>query len=287
MGQWPVSRPALSKAELLELLDMLSERLHRARAVARLYVVVGACMALAFDRGRSTEDIDVRVDAGHTALLDAAREIARERGLPQDWLNEQAMSAIDLGTDERARTLYESPHLVVTGASAQYLLAMKLAAGRDKDITDIEHLLDHLKISRADDALAIFQAVIPGAERRTRARAVLAALARSTLGLQAPTGGTERESAWLAALAREGFPRYEADETPTGLTLAVQSTPEAPRQTLGQGLTLHALALMECGHRGWPGAAIDVIKGFTAAELGSSRRNVRQPSSGTSTARRR
>ena len=287
MGKWPVSRPALSKTELLGLLDMLSERLYRARAVARLYVIGGACMALAFDRGRSTEDIDVRIDAGHAALLDAAHAIARERGLPQDWLNEQAMSAIDLGTDERAQTLYESRNLVVTGASAQYLLAMKLAAGRDKDITDIEYLLGHLKISQADEALAICQTVIPGSERRTQARAVLAALARNTPGLQAPTGGTEQESAWLAALAREGFPRYEAEETAEGLTLAVQSTPEAPRQILGQGLTLHALALMECGHRGWPGAAIDVIKGFTAAGLGSTRRNVRLHSSGTSTARRR
>lgn len=82
---------------------------------------------------------------------------------------------MDLGTDMCAQTLYESPHLVVTaGASAEYLLAMKLAAGRDKDISDIEHLLHHLNITRADQALEIYQAVMPGAERRSRVRALLA-----------------------------------------------------------------------------------------------------------------
>ena len=42
-----MSKPALSKAELIELLETLSQRLRRKRAVARLYVIGGACMALA------------------------------------------------------------------------------------------------------------------------------------------------------------------------------------------------------------------------------------------------
>ena len=104
-----MSKPALSKTELVELLETLSERLQRRRAVARLYVIGGACMALAYGRGRSTEDIDARIDTGHGALTEAVHEIARERGLPPGWLNEQATSAIPRGPDRRARTLYESP----------------------------------------------------------------------------------------------------------------------------------------------------------------------------------
>ena len=276
MGGRPLSSVALSKMELLALLDMLSERLHRRKAIARLYVIGGACMALAYDRGRSTQDIDVRIDAGHEALLASAREIARERGLPQGWLNEQAMNAMGLEADDHAQTLYESRNLVVTGASAEYLLAMKLSAGRAKDVADIELLLQRLEIKEADEALAIYEAVIPGSERRTRARAVLAALAACTPGLRAPTGGTEREIAWLTTLAGEDFPRYEVEETCKGLTLTVQRTAEEPRVVLGQELTLHSLALMECGHRGWPAEAIHVIKGFTAAEVGRTRENVRQ-----------
>jgi len=266
-----MSKPALSKTELVELLETLSERLRRRRAVARLYVIGGACMALAYGRGRSTEDIDARIDTGHGALTEVVHEIARERGLPPGWLNEQATSAIPRGPDRRARTLYESPYLVVTGASAEYLLAMKLEAGRDKDVEDIAYLLDRLRIEQSDEALAIHEAALPDSERRAQARALLSALARRTPELAAPTSSTEREQAWLAALAEEHFPRYEHEETPKGLTLTVRITQDGPRQVLGEGLTLQGLALMECGHRGWPEEAVGVIKGFTATELARGR----------------
>ena len=150
-----MNKPALSKTELTELLDALSERLRRRRAVAKIHVIGGACMALAYGRGRATEDVDARIDTGHGALTEAAREIARERGLAESWLNEQATTAIPRSPDRRARTLYESENLIVTGASAEYLLAMKLEAGRDKDVADIAYLLERLHISESDKALAI------------------------------------------------------------------------------------------------------------------------------------
>ena len=171
----------------------------------------------------------------------------------------------------RAQTLYESPHLVVTGASAEYLLAMKLEAGRDKDVEDIAYLLDHLKIEESDEALAIHEAALPDSERRAQARALLSALATKPPRLAPPTGSTEMERAWLAALAGEDFPRYECEQTPKGLTLTVQTEQDGPRRALGEGLTLQGLALIECGHRGWPEEAVAVIKGFAAAELAMSR----------------
>ena len=259
--------PNFSKVELTELLDTLSERLRRKRAVARLYVIGGACMALAYGRGRSTRDIDARIDAGHGALIEAAHDIARERGLPKSWLNDQATSAIPRGPDRRAQTLYESSHLVVTGASPEYLLAMKLEAGRDKDYDDIAYLLERLGIEASDEALAIHETVLPNSDRRGQAHALLSVLASQTPELTPPSSSTLREQAWLAALAEDEFPRYEYEETPKGLTLTVQTAQEEPRQVLGKGLTLQGLALMECGHRGWPEEAVGIIKGFTAAEL--------------------
>ena len=267
-----MSKPALSKPELIELLETLSERLRRRRAVARLYVIGGACMALAYGRGRSTEDIDARIDTGHAALTSAAHEIARERGLPQSWLNEQATSAIPRRPDRYARTLYESPHLVVTGASAEYLLAMKLEAGRGKDVEDIAYLLKRLGIQHSDQALAMHAAALPDSKRQVQARALLDALATNTPELAPPTITTETERAWIAALQTQNlFPRYECEQTSSGLTLTVQAKPDGPRQMLGEGLTLQGLALMECGHRGWPEAAVPVIRGITAAELATSK----------------
>ena len=92
----------LSKLELIELLDTLARRLRRKRAFAKIYVIGGACMALAYGEARTTDDIDARIDAGHGALTDAVREIATERNLPTGWLNEQATTAIPRTPDRRA-----------------------------------------------------------------------------------------------------------------------------------------------------------------------------------------
>ena len=93
---------ALSKTDIRTLLDRLSERLREKRAFAKLHVVGSACIALAYERERTTLDIDVRVDAGHRALEDAIREIAQERGLPQRWLNDQARGFIPERDDPRS-----------------------------------------------------------------------------------------------------------------------------------------------------------------------------------------
>ena len=61
--------------------------------------------------------------------------------------------------DVRARTLYESPHLTVTGASAKHLLAMKLLAGRTKDRADVAALSEHLGLKGPEEAIRIYQGV--------------------------------------------------------------------------------------------------------------------------------
>ena len=106
--------------------DELAERLHEKRTFAKLHVGGGACLALAYERDRTTEDIDVRVDTGHEALEEAIREIAQAHDLPEQWLNDQPRGFIPEGDDARSPTLHESQSLVVTGASGGYLLAMKL-----------------------------------------------------------------------------------------------------------------------------------------------------------------
>ena len=124
---------SLNKAELIELLDELSERLKRQNARASIYIVGGAAMALAFDRSRTTHDIDARIDKGHGALIEAVHEIAHRRGLPTSWLNEQAASWMPVARDKRARTVYASEYLTVTGASGEHIPGMKLEAGRAFD----------------------------------------------------------------------------------------------------------------------------------------------------------
>ena len=123
-------------------------------------------MTLAYRRGRTTHDIDARIDSGHTATVNAVREIARERRLPESWLNEQATSYMPRETDARAPTVYNSPYLVVTGASAEHMLAMKLESNRNTDRQDIESLLDHLGIRRPNEAIRIHERLFPDSDRR-------------------------------------------------------------------------------------------------------------------------
>lgn len=131
-----------------------------------MYIVGGAAMTLAYRRDRTTHDIDARIDSGHSATVHAVREIARERGLPESWLNEQATSYMPREADARAPTLYSSPYLVVTGASAEHMLAMKLESGRNTDRQDIETLLDHLTIRGPDEAVRIHERLFPDSMRK-------------------------------------------------------------------------------------------------------------------------
>ena len=164
---------SLDRDALLDLLDDLSRRLERARVRAHIYVIGGAAMTLSFRRDRTTHDMDARIDVGHGALVEAVREIARKRGLPESWLNEQATSYIPKKEDTRAATVYDSPYLVVTGASREHMLAMKLESGRDTDRDDIETLLEQLGIGTPAEALVIHEQLFPRSERRASALRIL------------------------------------------------------------------------------------------------------------------
>ena len=61
--------------------------------------------------------------------------------------------------DDRARTVFNTPGLVVTGASAEHVLAMKIDAARNSDEDDIGVLVDQLGITSADQALEISRTV--------------------------------------------------------------------------------------------------------------------------------
>ena len=160
---------SLDRDALIELLDDLAGRLERRKVRAQIYIIGGAAMSLAFDRRRTTHDVDARIDAGHGALTEAVLEMARERGLPGTWLNEQATANIPRTPDLRARTVYDSPYLTITGASAEHILAMKLEAARATDEDDIRALVGHLEIESVEEAMKVHARLFPESIRQTRA----------------------------------------------------------------------------------------------------------------------
>ena len=141
----------------------LSRQLAERDIRAHIYVVGGAAMILAHRCQRVTRDVDALAIDRRDEVLEAAAEVAREQGLAANWLNDAVRTApwpTPL-PDTRASVVYNSPHLVVTGASAEQLLAMKVRAGRVVDRPDIEFLIRRLGISTLQHVEAIHRAVFP------------------------------------------------------------------------------------------------------------------------------
>ena len=73
-------------------------RPRRSGATACMWPIRGAAMALAYDSRRSTRAIDA-VFQPHGTVVEEARAVAAELGLPAWWLNEQASAYVAPGGD--------------------------------------------------------------------------------------------------------------------------------------------------------------------------------------------
>ena len=113
----------LDRSRIEQLLRALDQVLASKGATADNYLVGGAAMALGFDAERSTRDVDA-VFAPTTVVRDAAAVVADEFDLPSDWLNDAVKGFVPSAPDVSQRVVFESDHLRVCSASAEYLLAI-------------------------------------------------------------------------------------------------------------------------------------------------------------------
>jgi predicted nucleotidyltransferase len=150
----------------------LGDRLARRGIVADLYIFGGAAMSLVYDSRRATRDIDA-VFQPHGVVVEEARAVAEELGLPHWWLNEQASVYIAPGGDVAASRVFDHPGLRVSAASPEHLLAMKVLAGRRRDADDIKVLITHLGLAAVSQVLALCANVFPEEEVPPRARLIL------------------------------------------------------------------------------------------------------------------
>ena len=119
-------------------------------------------MVLAFCARQSTKDVDA-IFAPAGAVREAARLVAHELDLPQDWLNDAAKGfASEKGTFEPlAGAAFEN--LRIQTPTAEYLLAMKVMAARvaiadtlgDKE--DIAFLARRLALKTPEEAIIIVE----------------------------------------------------------------------------------------------------------------------------------
>ena len=147
-----MSTTGFDRAKIMELLTELGRRLSVRGVAGRLYVVGGAAMALEFDTRRTTRDIDATLDPP-TTIADEAAAMATDLGLPPGWLSAAAQAFIPLPDEDPVSLDVEGLQIAVS--SPANLLAMKMAAGRPQDITDLVVLFRHLKIRRPEQAVDI------------------------------------------------------------------------------------------------------------------------------------
>lgn len=141
-----MNEPLLDRDLLRRAFMLLAERLARRGVVGEIHVFDGAAMVLAFDARAATRDIDALFEPdGH--VIEAAREVADDLGLPRSWLNNQASSYVS-GRAGRGTPVFDHAYLRVMTTPPEHLLAMKVRAARAvRDADDVRLLLEHLGLS--------------------------------------------------------------------------------------------------------------------------------------------
>ena len=153
----PPSGPLLDRARIERLLGLLGRGCASKGFSAELFLVGGAAMVMAYRRDRSTRDLDAVFEPKMPLYEEAAR-IAREEGLPPDWLNDAVKGMLPDAPDAGARTAFEAEGISVAVASPEYLFAMKaLSARQEGDSEDFMKLAEILGIRTPEEAFAVVE----------------------------------------------------------------------------------------------------------------------------------
>jgi Nucleotidyltransferase of unknown function (DUF6036) len=163
------TRKLLARKDILQALERLSEILEARGVKADLFVVGGAAMALAFKARPATREVDA-VFKRRNEVFKAAAQVARELGLPDEWLNDASKRFIGR-PDRRPMPILDLPGLRLMAGSAEYLLAMKILADRhDRDRQDLRLLIRMLNLKSVKQAERAFHEVYPDDEIREDTR---------------------------------------------------------------------------------------------------------------------
>lgn len=158
---------------MIDAIAALGEDLQRRGIAAKLYIVGGAVMVLAHDSRDATMDVDGDSYPRDT-VMEAAREIARLRDLPDDWLNAAANGFIPVFKSPEWRPLYRFGSLEVLTADDRTMLAMKIRASRGRrDEPDIALLLTSCGVTTVEQAFALYEEYFPEDPAPPRARPIL------------------------------------------------------------------------------------------------------------------
>jgi hypothetical protein len=159
----------MDRNEIEGALLELAQELDRKGVVARVYLVGGAAMVLAYESRFSTDDVD---GSGYPTedVLAVAGEVAERRGLQPNWLDDSVKVYLPVAGEPEWRPVIKVGSAEVVVADERTLLAMKMRASRGRrDEADIQFLVDKCRITSVDDALALYEEYFPEDELPPRA----------------------------------------------------------------------------------------------------------------------
>lgn len=167
----------MKRSEIERNLRALGQKLRARGVTGEILIVGGAYMLLVLASREATRDIDAYFEKDREAIRAAAAEVAKERGLPADWLNDAVKGFIHR---RPARTdLWASyPGLNIYTPDPEYVFAMKAEAARvgTSDIDDLKALIKKLKLKTLAQALAVVERYVPAQLRSMRAQLTLEAI---------------------------------------------------------------------------------------------------------------
>jgi len=139
----------LTRSDILKALARLGELCVARKLRVEIAIYGGTVMMLAYNCRAATKDVDA-VFSPPEMIKPLLTAVARELGLPEDWMNSGVKDFLGRREENVAFTEIAIPGLLITRPSPRYLLAMKCMAGRlptpyrAGDLADISFLLREL-----------------------------------------------------------------------------------------------------------------------------------------------
>lgn len=151
----------MTKHDMETYLLILNEKLKLAGIRSDIYIFGGAVMSMGYGSRLYTHGIDA-VFSDSKAVRAYALQVAKEYKLPPDWLNDGVKGFVSKNGNFSVYT--QLSNMCIYFATADYMLAMKCLSCRtdhESELSDIQFLIKHLKLSSIDEIYAIIDKYYP------------------------------------------------------------------------------------------------------------------------------
>ena len=168
---------SLDRRSLVDAFRALGRLAWESGKTVEIAVYGGSALMLSYDWRLATKDVDGVYENDRATVRELAAEVAKERGWPDDWLNDGVKGFLSvLDSEEDVKTLYgefpssDAPGLRVFVPRPEYLFAMKCRAMRvggvdeNADVDDIRRLAREIGIADVAEALDLVSSFYPRAQ---------------------------------------------------------------------------------------------------------------------------